>query len=63
MGYDGKPWTGTDAGTYTNYDVNEPDGIFGTDREDGDLNAHARLLGSLAYVLSTDNYKAPYAAS
>ena len=57
MGYDGKPWTGDGAGTYTNYDVNQPYGIFAVDREDGDKNAHARLLGSLAYVLSTDTYK------
>ncbi len=61
MGYDGKPWTGTGAGTYTNYDVNQPYGIFAVDREDGDKNAHARLLGSLAYIQPTDTYKASQA--
>ena len=57
MGYDGKPWTGVGAGTYTNHNVNLPYGIFAMDKEDGDKNAHARLFGSLAYVLSTDTYK------
>ena len=57
MGYDGNPWTGTGAGTYTNYAVDQPYGIFSVDRLDGDKNANARLLGSLAYVLSTDTYK------
>ena len=60
MGYDGNPWTGTGAGTYTNYAVNQPYGIFGVDGLSGDKNAYARLLGSLAYVLSTDTYKAPH---
>ena len=61
MDYDGQPWAGTGAGTYTNYDVNQPAGIFGIDREDGDLNAYVRLFGSLAYVQSTDTFKPPYA--
>jgi hypothetical protein len=56
-GYDGAPWTGAGAGTYTNHDVNQPYGIFAADREDGDKNAYVRLLGSLAYILSTDTYK------
>jgi hypothetical protein len=59
MDYYGQPWTGTGAGTYTNAGVDQPYGIFAVDREDGDKNAYARLLGSLAYVLPTDNFKAP----
>ncbi len=55
--YYGKPWVGDGAGTYTNYDVNLPYGIFSVDKEEGDKNANAKLLGSLAYVLSTANYK------
>ena len=57
MGYDGTPWTGTGAGTYSNYDVNQPYAIFTVDREDADKNANARLLGSLAYVLPTDTIR------
>jgi hypothetical protein len=61
LDYFGKPWTGPGAGTYTNGDLDQPYGIFAIDREDGDKNADIRLLGSLAYVLSTDTYKAPQA--
>jgi hypothetical protein len=58
MDYKGKPSTGKGPGTYTNYDVNQPYGIFSADREDRDKNANARLLGSLAYIQSTDKYAA-----
>jgi hypothetical protein len=61
MGYDGTPWTGTGAGTYTNHDVDQPYGIFSVDFESGDKNANAKLLGSLAYILSTDTYKPSFA--
>jgi hypothetical protein len=52
-GYDGTTWTGSGAGTYYNYDVNQPFGIFsgGTD--------NLLLLGSLAYIRPTDTYKPP----
>ncbi len=60
MGYDGKPWTGNGAGTYTNHDLYQAYGIFAIDREDADKNSHAKLLGSLAYVLPTNIYKPPY---
>jgi hypothetical protein len=46
--------------TYTNYNVEQPQGIFTNDGEDGDKNAHLSLLGSLAYVLPTDNFKPNY---
>jgi hypothetical protein len=61
MGYDGKPWTGTGAGTYSSYNVNQPYGIFSVDGESGSNDANSRLLGSLAYVLPTDTYKPAYA--
>ncbi|HXM76659.1 MAG TPA: hypothetical protein VN971_07780, partial [Thermoanaerobaculia bacterium] len=56
--YYGNPWTGGGAGTYSNYDVDQPIGVFGVDGEDANKNADARLLGSLAYVKSSDKYKA-----
>ena len=58
MGYDGKPWTGNYAGTYSNYNVEEPYAIFSANREDGDTDAHTRLLPSLVDAGPTDNYKA-----
>ena len=36
MDFDGKPWTGNGAGTYTDYGVNQPYGIFAHDRLDND---------------------------
>ena len=48
-----RPGQDSGAGTYTNYGVNQPYGIFSAGTDD------AKLLGSLAYVLSTDKYKAP----
>jgi hypothetical protein len=56
--YYGQPWSGVGAGTYTNGDVDQPIAIFGVDGADVDKNADIRLLGSLAYVLPTDSYKA-----
>jgi len=56
--YYGNPWTGSGGGTYNNYDVDQPMGIFAVDGEDNDKNADIRLLGSLAYVLGSDRYKA-----
>jgi hypothetical protein len=59
--YYGNPWTGPGAGTYNNYDVDQPMGIFAVDGETVDMNADIRLLGSLAYVLGSDRYKASQA--
>jgi hypothetical protein len=56
LDYYGKPWTGTGAGTYSDYRVDQPYGIFGVDRLDGDRNARAKLLGSIAYVRGTDRF-------
>jgi hypothetical protein len=47
--------------TFTNYSVEQPQGIFTNDGEDGDKNAHLSLLGSLAYILPTDRFAADYA--
>src|SRR5262249_46396707 len=55
----GKRWVGRGEGTYQNYDVNQPYAVFGIDRLDGDKNARARLLGSIAYVMARDAFKAP----
>jgi len=57
LDYYGQPWTGPGAGTFTNGYVDQPVGVFGVDGAD-DKNADVRLLGSLAYVLPTDKYKA-----
>jgi hypothetical protein len=51
MDYFGQPWSGLGAGTFTNYTVQAPYGIFSAGIDD------AKLLGSLAYVLPTDHYK------
>jgi hypothetical protein len=57
LDYYGKPWTGTGAGTYTNYRVDQPYGIFGNDGFTGsDKNARTKLLGSLAYVRGSDRF-------
>jgi hypothetical protein len=57
LDYYGNPWTGTGAGTYTNYSVNQAYGIFGNDGFTGsDKNAHTKLLGSLAYVRASDRF-------
>ena len=47
------------TGSYDNYGVDQPYGIFGADRNDRDKNADSRLLGSLAYVLPTGRFKSP----
>jgi hypothetical protein len=57
LDYYGQPWTGPGAGTFTNGYVDQPVGVFGVDGAD-DKDADVRLLGSLAYVLPTDKYKA-----
>jgi hypothetical protein len=56
LDYYGKPWTGTGAGTYTNYSVNQPHGIFSIDGLSGDKNARTKLLGSIAYVRGNDRF-------
>jgi hypothetical protein len=57
LDYYGKPWTGNGAGTYTNYGVDQPYGIFGNDGFTGsDKNARTKLLGSLAYVRGSDRF-------
>ena len=56
LDYYGQPWTGNGAGTYSNYGVNQPYGIFAVDRLDGDKNANTKLLGSIAYVQSSDRF-------
>jgi hypothetical protein len=54
--YNGAPWTGAGANTYSNYTVQAPYGIFSIDGLNGDKNADIRLLGSLAYIQSTDKF-------
>ncbi|HZD40804.1 MAG TPA: hypothetical protein VE131_08795, partial [Terriglobales bacterium] len=55
LDYYGQPWTGNGAGTYTNYAVDQPYGIFGVDALTGtDKNARTKLLGSIAYIRGTD---------
>ncbi|MFW6062180.1 MAG: hypothetical protein ACOC93_05165, partial [Planctomycetota bacterium] len=49
--YDGSVWTGNGSGEYTDYEVNQPYGIFGVDRQDGDIDTNTRILGSIAYTL------------
>jgi hypothetical protein len=59
MDYYGKPWTGRGAGTYTNYGVDQPYGIFGNDGfTSSDKNARSKLLGSIAYLRSGDRFAA-----
>ncbi len=57
LAYDGTPWTGSGAGTYTNYAVNQPYGIFATSGfSNGDHNPGNQLLASLAYVRAADRF-------
>ncbi len=56
LDYYGKPWTGRGAGTYTDYAVDQPYGIFGIDALTGDKNARTKLLGSIAYVRGGDRF-------
>jgi len=59
LDYYGKPWTGKGAGTYTNYGVDQPYGVFGIDGFTGsDKNARSKLLGSLAYLRASDRFQA-----
>jgi hypothetical protein len=51
-----KDYSGNPLKTLSGYAVDQPYGIFSTDREDGDKNAYSRLFGSLAYVLAADRY-------
>ncbi|HMF07591.1 MAG TPA: PKD domain-containing protein [Thermoanaerobaculia bacterium] len=53
--YSGQPYTGPGGGTYTNFQVQQPYGIFSSDglTDDKDL-TFAGLLGSLAYTTPTD---------
>jgi hypothetical protein len=58
LDYAGRPYPPPVGGTYTNYDVEEPYGIFSADGLDGsDKNARGRLLGSVAYTTATDIFK------
>lgn len=58
LDYFGKPWTGNGAGTYTNYRVDQPYGIFANDGFTGsDKNARSKLLGSLAYLRGSDRFQ------
>jgi hypothetical protein len=57
LDYYGNPWTGNGAGTYTNYAVDQPYGIFGVDALTGsDKNARNKLLGSIAYIRGSDRF-------
>ena len=58
LDYYGKPWTGNGAGTYTNYRVDQPYGVFGIDGfTSSDKNARSKLLGSLAYIRGSDRFQ------
>jgi hypothetical protein len=47
--------------TFTNYQVDQPQGIFSIDGiTTGDKNARSKLLGSIAYVQDTDSYPYSY---
>ncbi|HWP58320.1 MAG TPA: hypothetical protein VNL14_10560 [Candidatus Acidoferrales bacterium] len=58
LDYYGNPWTGSGGGTYTNYSVNQPYGVFAVDgfSEGKDRNARSKILGSLAYVRASDRF-------
>jgi hypothetical protein len=57
LAYDGTPWTGNGAGTYTNYGVNQPYGIFATSGfSNGDRNPNSQFIGNLAYVRGADRF-------
>jgi len=55
--YYGKPSTGPHAGTYKGDEIEQAQGIFSIDGVPEGALAHARLLGSLAYILPTDTFK------
>ncbi len=55
LDYSGKPWSGKGAGRYTDYQVDQPYAIFDIGVSQPD--AHARLLGSLAYVQTRDRFQ------
>jgi hypothetical protein len=58
LDYYGKPWTGKGSGTYRNYSVDQPYGIFGVDALTGsDKTARTKLLGSIAYIKSSDRFQ------
>jgi hypothetical protein len=63
LDYYGNSWTGTGAGTYTNFGVDQPYGVFGNDGYTGseDKNARSKLLGSIAYVRGSDRFQAAQA--
>jgi len=52
LDYEGNPWTGAGAGTYTDYQVQHPVGIFKTGRLDGSSYANTRMVGCVAYTLA-----------
>ena len=58
MDYYGQPWS-RGKSAFENHDVDQPYGIFGIDALKNDKNAHARLLGSIAYVSASDTYRPP----
>lgn len=59
LDYSGRTWTGTGAGSYSNYGVNQPYGVFANDGLGSDKNARSKLLGSLAYIQGGDRFQAP----
>jgi hypothetical protein len=63
LDYYSKPWTGTGAGTYSDYRVDQPYGVFGNDGFTGSesKNARSKLLGSIAYVRGSDRFQAAQA--
>ncbi len=65
LDYDGDPHTsGGSEVKFTNYGVDHPYGIFSVDgfSPDSDKDAHARLLGSIAYVRDNDKFASQFAA-
>jgi hypothetical protein len=61
LDYKGKPWGKNRAGTYTNYEIEQPFHIFTMSNLSGDKNARSKLLGSIAYVRSNDHFASPRA--
>ncbi|MBM3333811.1 hypothetical protein FJY63_04035, partial [Candidatus Sumerlaeota bacterium] len=56
--YAGKPWPADKPRQFTDHGVDQPYAIFGVDRLDGNKNARARLLGSIACVTAHDRFAA-----
>jgi hypothetical protein len=56
LDYYGNPWTGKGAGTYNDYNVDQPYAIFALDALKDDKNANSKMLGSIAYIKATDRF-------